>query len=762
MLFAGHALRETLTIKAMSKNLLLKGFTWLTYAAVALVPIIFFRYSMFPFGIPKIFLFQILAELMAAFWIGLVLLDKRYLPRRSPIFWSVAAFAAVLLLSGILGADHIRSFWSTIDRTIGIVGILHFMLFAVMLVGLGRELPWKKIWMVSFAVSSVVAISVFLSKWGLFEFFLNQNTARPGGLYGNALFVGQYLLFHAFVGAWLWRDARGALSRWFLGMGIALGLIAILITQTIGIILATAFGIAVLGAYFALRHPGNARRIAAGVLIAGAALSFGMLLSRQATFWQKVPGVSRIVSISLGQSDVRDRLLAWQTAWSGFKEKPLLGWGWENAYIPFNKHYDPKLLVTTIQGTFFDKPHNVYMEHLVTGGMLGLLSYLGLFAAMFWALRKSLKEGKSFAPFFGAALAAYLLQNAIAFDTIATYPMIALFIGFIASEAYPQSAAEENRSVPAWRIYAAPALLLLVLLPVWFLNVATMRMANKYYWGINYFLNGLMELSDFSWHKALQPKTPYIDYVRKDYASVMQQGFQQSLDIPGLDDKQKEAALLLEEVVANHPDDYFFRVATADYYITLAPFSKTEYLERAKEHLARAKELSPNRQQTYYVLARLQLSEGKKEEALQSFREAIALNPDAGETHFSYGMLLYGLGNPAEGRKEIARAAELGRNAGNIDEAVRLASFKADMDHDYLGAITNLKLALTFLGNVIEGSGRELDIRFKLGVAYYLAGDSAHAKEELQFVADRTDLTRAGNWTSLKPALDELGVKYQK
>jgi O-antigen ligase len=749
-------------MKTMLKQKLLAALRWLTYGAVVLVPLVFFRYSMFPFGIPKIALFQGIVEFMAAAWIALVILDRRYLPRRSWNLWAILAFAAVLVLSGLLGADIFRSFWSTIDRTIGIVGILHFLVFAIILLGLGEEIDWTKVWLASSFTAGIVALSVVLSKWGLRGFFLNQSYPRPGGLYGNALFVGQYLLFHVFIIGWLLLGRPGKRNSAILATSLALSIFAIILTQTIGIILSLAAGAAILLLGAAISERGRMRKVAGALLVAGVILAAIIFGTRTASVWQKIPGLGRVASISSGQSDVKDRLIAWKTALTGFKERPLLGWGWENAHIPFNKHYDPKLLVTSIEGTFFDKPHNVFLEHLVTGGVLGLLAYLGLFAAMGISLKALWRRGdKRGAYFFGAALFSYLLQNAIAFDTIATYPMLALILAWSAG---PQTipAASPERPEPRYAkgmIVAAGAVAVAL---VWIYNAGLVRMANHYYWGINYFLNALPESSDLAFHQALAIRNPYRDYVNKDFASIVSQGFQQGIEMPHFDERVKEGAADMEAITKHHPQDYFFQVAAADYYVTLSAFNKAEYLKLADAHLAIAKELSPSRQQIYYVLARRYLMENKRAEALQAFRDAIALNPNSGEPHFTYGMLLYGLGNAAEGRKEIARAAELGRTPSTVDEAVRLASFEADIDHDYAGAVTNLKIALALIGTDLKQSSRILDVRFKLGVAYYLLGDKEHAREELQFIADNVDVKKLSNWEALQPALDEVGVKYAK
>ena len=59
----------------------------------------------------------------------------------------------------------------------------------------------------------------------------------------------------------------------------------------------------------------------------------------------------------------------------GFIEKPILGWGQEGFNFVFNKYYDPRMYT---QEPWFDRAHNTYLDWLIVGGALGLLSYLAI------------------------------------------------------------------------------------------------------------------------------------------------------------------------------------------------------------------------------------------------------------------------------------------------------------------------------------------------------------------------------------------------
>lgn len=745
-----------------------KAIRALLYAEVIGVPLVFFGHMLFPFGVPKVVLFESLAALMGGCWLALLALEwpsRRHLPRLTPLLVAVLVFGAALLLSSLFGADIARSMWSSIDRMTGVVAILHFVLFYVVLAGLKDEINWTKVWLASFMTSGTVGLSVLLSKWGLWSFFLKQGSSRPGGLFGNSTFAGAYMLFNVYLAVWLWSKFRGTWSRAFIILGAALQIIGMLLGQTIGILLGLLAGIAFLLIAAAWRGEGRTRRNARAVIVAGLILLFIVFLTRDAGFWQKVPGFARLTAFSTGQSDVHDRLLAWKAALSAFRDRPVLGWGWENFNVPFNAHYDPKLLVTTLEGTFFDKPHNVFLEYLATGGILGILTYLGLLAAFGYELwHGARRRGEHLlALALAAAGAAYVVQVSIAFDTLGTYLM--LFLLFAAADAlYAPSngkdISEAEKPLPsAPRQVAAGALVVLSFLPIFFLQIPTFNMANQYFWGINYFLNNLTEASGIAWHEALAAKTPYQDYVRKDYASVIQQGFQQSMSFPNMDTVVKEGAAGLEAAVKDHPKDYFFHLALADYYVIMKPFGGADYLAKAKEQINDALALSPKRQQVYYVLSREKLMENDKAGAIAALQQAVDLNPDAGDPHFTLGMLAYGLGDTKTGDREIARAKELGRTPRSVQEAENLAGFVGDLEGNYKEAIDYLKLAV-YLAEQGTNDRVLQEAELKLGVGCYLGGDNNCARDAFNWLKDHMDLKTLPIWPNLKPVLDGLGVKY--
>ena len=82
---------------------------------------------------------------------------------------------------------------------------------------------------------------------------------------------------------------------------------------------------------------------------------------------EKVP-CSRVFRYLITEQTTKSRFQIWGMAIEGFKENPLLGWGQDNFNLVFNKYYDSRLYD---QEPFFDRAHNVFLDWLIAGGIVG-------------------------------------------------------------------------------------------------------------------------------------------------------------------------------------------------------------------------------------------------------------------------------------------------------------------------------------------------------------------------------------------------------
>jgi len=759
----------------------LKAIKILIYALIVGTPLIFYTYSLFPLTIPKIVFFQSVVEIIFGLWLGLVIFNKRYLPKLTPLFIALLIFFAVLFISAIFGINFFHSLWSSIGRGIGIVGILHFLFLAIVLQSIGKEINWRPLWLTSFITSTGVALGALIQRFINPNIFLTSSGNRPGSFFGNPTFMAGYLLFNIFIGFWLLaqffskKEHHSKIWRGFIIIGLILDLFAVFLSETLGDIIGLVVGFGFLLLYFLFKTRGWFRIFLLALIIGILALAGVFISTRKSFFWTHKPVFQRLTEFSFIRSSIQNRFIAWRVAIEGFKQRPILGWGWENFNIPFNTYYDPRLLTWNFSETYWDKPHNVYLEYLVTGGILGFLAYLGIFMTLGYELFKLRRHDPMIFPFLSATLLSYLIQNVVIFDTIGTYLMFFLVIGFVdycfsslKSESELSETKTEflNKPRKTKKLTSAVSVILVIifLLPVYFLNWQILRSSYYYYWGFNYLKNGFIQAADLSWQKALQIKSPYLDDVRKDFASFNQEVLKIAFQAPQeslfsfLEVRHKQAIEELKKIISHQPNNYFYYVFLADFYNNFYNFGGESYIQEALKNIDKAIELSPKRQQIYYVLARTRLLQKDINKAFKAFDQAVALAPEAGDPHFAYGILAYQVKDIKKGHEEIAKAKALGRDVQNAAEALTLGSLVGDLENNYPQAIELFKLAIRLAHEerqvTFERSGR-----LKLALAYYFNGQKDSARETFLELSQEINFSKLAIYPDLKPVLDELGVK---
>ena len=117
----------------------------------------------FPFITGKNFLFRIIVEVMAAAWMGLLIVDfKKYWPRWNYLSAALAVFVGTIFLSSLFGVNFNHSFWSNFERMEGLVTHLHLLFLFFILAGIFRT---QKEWFIVFGLS--IAASIMVGLYGL-------------------------------------------------------------------------------------------------------------------------------------------------------------------------------------------------------------------------------------------------------------------------------------------------------------------------------------------------------------------------------------------------------------------------------------------------------------------------------------------------------------------------------------------------------------------------------------------------------------------
>ena len=123
----------------------------------------------------------------------------------------------------------------------------------------------------------------------------------------------------------------------------------------------------------------------------------------------------------------------WSRLCSIYREFPfvnkLFGNGNESIYALMSANYQEEMLAVT--GTVYDSAHNEYLQYLVTMGLFGLVSYLGLLISSVGNCIKGMKKDKSFLP-IAACIIAYGAQAFFNVEQPVTTPFLFVFLALAA------------------------------------------------------------------------------------------------------------------------------------------------------------------------------------------------------------------------------------------------------------------------------------------------------------------------------------------
>jgi len=601
---------------------------WLVYLSVGaafLTPFILSGKFYFPFVGPKgLFL---MGCCQAAFfaWLVLAISCKKYRPRWEKVLVVFGVFILALALSAIFGADPSRSFWSKFERMTGLVMWLHlFGFFWALIFTFQQKEIWRKFFIFSVAIGAIISLMALLEQAGVKAFDFSQ---RGGSTLGNTSFLGSYLLFNVFWAAYLffvstkWRERIIFLST------IVLAILAIYFSHSRAGVLASFGGLALTGLlYLAFKISSKkARLLGKLVLIMASAVVLAAVIL---LYIPHNPVYDKFVSMA-----TKSRPVNWQIAWQGFLEKPIFGWGSENYYLVFPKYFNP-CLYTPACGSevWFDRTHNIILDTLVANGLVGFLAYLGLLITTVWSLARARKKDFWLFAVFTSLIVGYFMQNLTVFDMPVSLLMFVFVLGFAGfvnlkeKETVISPSAKNNKK--AWP-FVITAIAFLVCF-VWFVIQPSKA---------DYYTLKAISAQDIDSRIALAQKTldasPAGKYQIRDFFGErflldIQQNYDKIREQAGSEQAVKRlldfTTQMLQKTITESPSDYSaaLRLAQAYNMYTVFDYSKLDLAVQYSEQLL---QLSPNNQQSYWVLSQTRLYQGKTDEALALAKQAITLEP---------------------------------------------------------------------------------------------------------------------------------------
>lgn len=613
--------------------------------------------------------------LLVIFAVDLMLLLAAYFMYRSERItlsarpWLLAALllaAAAHTVAAYFGVYLERSLWSDIIRSSGLVYLGHIAILALILGAWARETDWSLVRRTIVLSTGLFALLSIVGAYGLGaagRFFWFDLSSEALSL-GNSTFAGTYLLLALVIAAWeltrSWRSVRWrtallvssaliAFSPLLLGARDTIEALAVgtfvnnpeVLLGSARASSATMFALLFFAGAYALCErflTGSRRWLAqtgiAAIFLIGMIVSLGLLFT---------PG--SVVQDAYIESSTGARIVVWEGGLEAFKERPYFGWGPENFNSAFERHFDNRLFQNEYIGEiWFDRAHNIFIDTLVTVGIVGALSIVLVICAFAYTVfraRRSGTIGKHEAVILWALIPAHILQLQTGFDTVGSYLLLGIIVGYgLWLEQRTTSGSISVSLGGAVRASGVTVLLLAALASFVFVFLAEV---NRQAALRAIFLTSNME-EQHEYIKTALSRTSDFEGLRLSASSFIKGGLA-GMATASDQEVYRETLLSSAELyesyyrayLEDYPDYYRARMNLA-YLLMVQTALGNNRLEEAHELLQDSYHLSPENPITYGLDATVAVYSRNFQAAATLSDEMLALNPDA---PFSQDMYAY-------------------------------------------------------------------------------------------------------------------------
>ena len=382
--------------------------TWAICAAGALAPLVFWPRAADVFGVPKLAVISVLVAAAA------VSAGRRRSLRLPRVALPAGLYLGAATLATLTSIDRTTSFAGAYERYGGLLPLVLYVLAAATMVLVFSDRPADLWWGVRAVVVGACGLAcyVLLQAAGLdvvdWTDEVGGQVRYHAGSMGNSNFAGGYL------GISLPLAVALAVRRRPWLVAAAVGGAGLWVTSSRGGLLAAGAGLLALG----LAHRGvllstRQRRVAAAVAAVVLVVGGGLLASRLTA----VSAVGR--DPLLRTESAGARLRTWSAAVEMFADRPITGHGPDTfglLYPEYRSEEDARILGLRIT----DKPHNLLLEYLVTGGVLLGAAWLFLIGwvgrRVVTAIGRRSGDDKLLLSGLAAALVAYVAQSLVSID----------------------------------------------------------------------------------------------------------------------------------------------------------------------------------------------------------------------------------------------------------------------------------------------------------------------------------------------------------
>ncbi len=421
---------------------------------------------------------------------------------------------------------------------------------------------------------------------------------------------------------------------------VLLNFLALFATQTRGALVGLVVALLAILIFILLsRYSSKKLKYLSIVCLLGIILSsFSIFIFKDSNFIKNIPTLHRITEISFSDTTATARLLAWETAFKGFKEKPIIGWGEEKFYVVFNKYFPTDIYKHIGSKIWFDRPHSIFIQYLVHGGILGLIAYASIFFFIFFYLFNHYKRSHDIKTItiLGGLTIAYLVQNLFVFDNFNSYILLVLLLSIVIFISTPSK--KEMMLTKKSINWFLPTIVLLIVFTVgYFLNmpqIKTNRNFEKYYNKITtssfneYNHQKIIEITNDVYLGKFEMNQKYIEYIIE---TIQDENifYEDRYRMFRLGESQ------IEKAIKEQPDNALHWALLFNLYGSATESIDIKYADTMIEAATNGLKLSPTRTHFYYGLGKAYLVKEDYQKSIDNYFIAIDLTPHICESHLN-------------------------------------------------------------------------------------------------------------------------------
>lgn len=650
-------------IKRINKvlDLLIEG----SYLAIVfLTP---FYFSLFlknanVFELNKIVLFKVLVLLLLFFTLIKIITNFKG-KRPGFLFFSVYTKYLIIPLLFLLSftvatffsIDSGTSYYGLYERQQGLNSYIYYLLFFILLlINIRTKVQIDRIIIAAFLSSFLVCVYGLVQAAGFDPLNWTEPTSfRITSTFGQPNFLASYLLLVMPLGIYLFFISKKFLVKFLISLALFFQLLCLFFTYSragwLGLIVGLIFlGLIYLWDLFKSKKWSKTSLkylFALGLLVIAV---FIFLLSSNQLFKFRIKSL-----VDLKGGGVASRINYWQASIDAIKKRPIFGYGPETQGEIFVKYYNKDWAIYNKVNSYPNRAHNLFLDVLLTSGIIGLIAYLALLSLFFKLIIDNIKKNNhrllSLAIF--VSLVSYLVSLMFGFSVVTTDIYFWLYLAIIillhSKLNIPKPGQKKEMTSIKDGQNRSYLFKLLAFIFILILGVATFTLVNKEIKRLiadHYFRELQIAWVNYEYFKGYvlygyikdqNIRDNYYDkYFSEMLANKLDDFSEEVLIRPGKEILNK----MVKNINTNNYQDVFTK---AKIYTALASEETPEFYSQAEDNFNNNIIISPKLPKSYLGLAKMHYQKKDYEKAIINYKIALETLPDLNNQYLNEYQHLY-------------------------------------------------------------------------------------------------------------------------